>query len=112
MSELVSKLQAELEKGHFVVTGEIGPHRLEIHVGERGPALARHGHGGTSGVGSRSESRWAPARPAAATSVVVPSGATSDSRANQCAVGADALAARHTRGRPRIGSDAASGGAS
>ncbi len=25
MSELVSKLQAELEKGHFVVTGEIGP---------------------------------------------------------------------------------------
>ena len=25
MSEPVSKLQAEFEKGHFVVTGEIGP---------------------------------------------------------------------------------------
>ena len=58
--------------------------------------------------GSRSGS-GTPARPAPVTSVAVPSGATSLSRANQCSGAASALPDSSTRGKPRISRSQSSG---
>ena len=57
---------------------------------------------GTIAEGSRAETRWLPLRPAPATWVTVPSGATSDRRANQLARVALAATGSVARGRPRI----------
>src|SRR5579875_1917232 len=53
-----------------------------------------------------------PARPPPVTSVTVPSGATSQSRANQCSGSASALPAISTTGKPRISTSSASTGES
>ena len=62
-------------------------------------------------AGSRSGS-GSPARPAPVTSVTVPSGATSLSRANQCSGAASALPHSSTRGKPRISVSSSSGAVS
>ena len=64
---------------------------------------------GTSEAGARADSRWVPLNPAPATWVTVPSGATSEMRANQLARGASAATVSSARGIPRISVSVVSG---
>jgi hypothetical protein len=60
--------------------------RREMQIDRELERLVRHDR-----TGARADSRWVPLKPAPATCVTVPSGATSESRTNQFARGASAL---------------------